>query len=213
VRVDYPENPLAESDGPLDMAIPLSTCAFSRLSARAVLREATNAIHERMHWHPGISQVARGTIGREEYRHLLNRTYGFYSMAEPLLGLPGGQTDALSQDLADLGMSAAEIKVLRLCAAPMIGRRLTELAGAQYVLLGASLGGKAMARAIVTRSSGKADLPIRFLSGNGAGDWQTFVVRLEALLPDQGSRAQAAEAAFKMFAAYESWMDGWLEAA
>ncbi len=78
--------------------------------------------------------------------------------------------------------------------------------GARYVLLGASLGGKVMARAIAGRTDGHAALPVRFLTGTGENDWKIFAAELEDNLPDAASRAAAAMAAKATFATYEDWM-------
>lgn len=175
-------------------------------SARAALRAATHDIHERMHRHPGLARLAAGTISRDEYRHLLSRSYGFYAVVEPILGLSGGLTDCLVQDLDELGMTASAVKNLPRCTPPPVEFGRAGIIGARYVLLGASLGGKAMARALVGRNCGSSVLPVRFLTGLGADDWSRFAAGLEASLPDAVSRTRAAKTAVSIFAAYEDWM-------
>lgn len=181
--------------------------ALRQATARAVLKLSTQAIHERLHGHPDLAQLAAGTIGRADYRRVLARSYGFYAVAEPKLGLGREATRSLCEDLIDLGMSASAVANLPCCARLTIGQGPAELIGARYVLLGASLGGKVMARAIAGRASGEPALPVRFLTGTGANDWKTFAADLEAKLPDAGSRARAAKAATAVFAAYERWME------
>ena len=164
------------------------------------------AIHERLHRHPGLSRLTTGTVDRDEYRCLLARSYGFYAVVEPMLGLAGRLTERLVQDLTELGVGAAAIEALPRCGLPPIGCDQAELIGARYVLLGASLGGKVMARAIAARTDGHAALPVRFLTGMGENDWKTFAAELEDDLPDAASRTRAAKAAKATFAAYEEWM-------
>jgi heme oxygenase len=159
-----------------------------------------------LHRHPALSRLAAGTVDRDEYRHLLAQSYGFYAVVEPMLGLANGLTDCLAADLTDLGLSAASIAVLPRCAPPAFGRGHAEMIGAHYVLLGASLGGKVMARALSARSSGAAALPVRFLTGTNADDWRHFAAGLDAELPDAAAQDLAAAAAVLMFAAYEVWM-------
>ncbi len=176
-------------------------------AARTALRTATEVIHRRMHRHPGLARLAAGTIGRAEYSRLLARSYGFYAMAEPLIGLPGKGSDCLARDLAELGVSAADIAGLPRCVRLDIGNGHAALTGARYVLFGASLGGKVMAKAMAGRPGDEAALPVRFLTSLGENDWKAFATGLEAALPDASSRIQAVAAATATFAAYEQWME------
>lgn len=176
-----------------------------QMTSRMALQSATSTIHQRLHQHPGLARLAAGTIGRDEYRRLLGRSYGFYVMAEPLLGFASRLTDCLAQDLTDLGVGHAEVAELPRCTAMTVGHGHAETIGSRYVLIGASLGGKVMAKAIARHD---ATLPVRFLTGLGENDWKDFVSELEANLPDAGSRTRAAKAAAVTFAAYEDWMAG-----
>ena len=175
-------------------------------TARTALRTATHDIHERMHRHPALSRLAAGTIGRDAYRHLLARSYGFYAMIEPVLGLAGNSTECLFDDLTTLGMTPAAIDDLPRCAPLAVGQGQAEAIGARYVLLGASLGGKVMARAIADRPEGDAALPVRFLTGTSDTAWKIFATNLESDLPDAALRTRAAKAATAVFAAYDEWM-------
>lgn len=181
-------------------------CAAPAQAARSALRSATHDIHERLHRHPALSRLAAGTVGLDEYRHLLARSYGFYATVEPMLGFAEGLTDCLVGDLAEMGISAEEIAALPRCPPPPIGRGQAEMIGARYVLLGASLGGRVMARALSACSSGAAALPVRFLTSTSATDWSSFAAGLDSNLPDAAARDRAAAAAVAMFAAYEEWM-------
>ena len=175
-------------------------------TARTALRTATHDIHERMHRHPALSRLAAGTIERDEYRRLLARSYGFYAMIEPVLGLVGNLTECLVDDLTTLGMTPAAINDLPRCAPLAVGQGQAESIGARYVLLGASLGGKVMARAMAGRTDGDAALPVRFLTGTDDTEWKIFATDLENNLPDTALRARAAKAAAAVFTAYEEWM-------
>ena len=173
--------------------------------SRLALRAATDEIHQRMHQHPGLARLAAGTIGRDEYCRLLARSYGFYVVVEPIAGLSGRLTESLVRDLADLGLTAAAVSGLPRCMSLKISDGHPEMIGARYVLLGASLGGKVMAKAVARQNGGTA-LPTQFLNGSGDNDWKGFVAQLEAALPDVASRSRAAVAANATFAAYEEWM-------
>ena len=134
----------------------------SELSARSVLRSATDDIHERMHRHSGFALLATGTIERAAYRRLLARSYGFYAMAERMLGRGDDWVGRLAHDLADLGLSHQAIARLPQCPPPTFGKGAADRIGATYVLLGASLGGRVMARAVAHRASASEPLPTRF---------------------------------------------------
>lgn len=190
---------------------PVSGAALGRAmsndpgAARRALRSATQEVHQRLHRHPGLARLAAGTIGRDEYTRLLARSFGFHAMAEPLVGLSGARTACLSRDLTALGLSAAEIAALPRCPPLQIAPAQAELIGAHYVLIGASLGGKVMARAVAERNPADA-LPVEFLTELGEDEWKTFAAALEDRLPDGCARTRAATAARATFAAYEDWM-------
>lgn len=203
---DARSNVVSRHNSPENLAARLHATCEHLTPSRTALRTATQAVHQRMHRHPGLARLAAGTIGRSEYCRLLARSYGFYAVVEPLADLPGKFTECLAQDLTDLGMAAAAVSALPRCAHLMIGGGHSELIGARYVLLGASMGGKVMAKAIAGHNGGNAALPIRFLTGSAENDWKGFVAELEATLPDADSRSRAVVAANATFAAFEDWM-------
>lgn len=175
-------------------------------SARSLLRAATHDIHDRMHHHPPLARLAAGTIGRNEYCRVLVRSYGFYTMAEPALGLSGRWTACLRDDIAELGMTSSAIDDLPRCAPLDVCQSQADIIGARYVLYGASLGGKVMARAISGHTKGQAELPVRFLTAMAQNEWTAFAADLEKNLSNASLRTCAANAAIAMFRAYEEWM-------
>jgi heme oxygenase len=196
-----------ESDEALVVSINDDRNLNERLeTARHMLRLATHDIHERLHRHPALVRLAAGTIKKDEYRLVLARSYGFYAMAEPALGLSGQSTANLRADLADLDMRSSECDALPRCAPFALGQELPELIGGQYVLLGASLGGTVMARAIARHTDGYAALPVRFLTAMDNQSWTRFSADLEYKLSNVALRARASRAAATVFAAYEDWM-------
>lgn len=189
----------------MNQALAERTPPVRRRSARFVLRDATDAIHQRMHRHAGYAAVAAGVIGRAAYARLLARSLGFYAPVEPLAGLDGTATMRLVEDLSALGMTQATIDALPRCSPPAIGDGVVERLGAAYVLSGAALGGLVMARALPTT------FPARFLGGE-AGEgmrWRGFVDRLDQTCVTDDHRARATHAAVTTFAAFEDWMNGW----
>lgn len=101
-----------------------------------------------------------------------------------MLGLPGQLADLLALDLCELGLDAAAVEALPRYAAPLVNYGYAEMIGASYVLLGASLGGKVMARALAGGEHRDPELPVRFLTGIDAGHWTRFAGALDANLPD-----------------------------
>ncbi len=75
---------------------------------RSALRTATCDIHERRHCHPALSRLAASTADPDGYRHLPARSYGFYAVDEPMLGVGGGLTGCLVWDLPEAGLSAGD---------------------------------------------------------------------------------------------------------
>jgi heme oxygenase (biliverdin-IX-beta and delta-forming) len=177
--------------------------------ARSILRAATDEVHERMHHHPGFAQLAAGRIERIAYRRLLARSYGFYTMAEELVDRGNNWACRLALDLAELGLTEQALGHLPRCPPPVIGTDQAARVGATYVLLGASLGGKVMARAVTCGACAGEKLPTRFLAGDDNASWKDLVANLDTLLPDECARSRAARSAVTMFCAFETWMNGW----
>lgn len=175
-------------------------------SARIVLRTATDAIHQRMHHHAGYAMLADGSISAAGYRALLARSFGFHQPVEPLAGMDGRATTNLISDLIALGLTPAAIAALPRCALPAIGSSAVEQIGAAYVLTGASLGGKVLARAV------PGPLPTRFLANEGAdgSEWRSVLRILEETCASDDNRALATESALTIFSALEDWMSGWM---
>lgn len=142
-----------------------------------------------MHHHPALARLAAATTGRDEYCRVLARSYGFYIMAEPALGLGGKLTDCLVADMTELGMTPAAIAALPRCTNLGCVQEHSALIGVRYVLISASLGGKVMARAITGWTGGDGALPVRFLTGMTENDLKAFAAGLETHLPDGASNS------------------------
>ena len=176
--------------------------------ARGALRAATDDIHTRLHGHPGFKQLAAGTISRGDYRLLLARSYGFY-VAMPEISWADAAARRLEQDLKALGMTADAIADLPRCANVSVVSSPAEHTGVAYVLLGASLGGRVMARALAQRTGSAA--PVAFLTGTGSDEWVSFSAGLDQALADEASLGAALISAVKTFEAFENWMNGWAQ--
>jgi heme oxygenase len=170
--------------------------------ARSILRSATDDIHQRMHRHPGFALLAAGTIERAAYRRLLARSYGFYVTAERLIERGDDWVCRLVDDLLELGLTDQAIAELPRCPSPAIERDEAARIGATHVLLGASLGGKVMARTVARRASVGDGLPTRFLACDDNESSKVFAAQLDVILPSNGARASAARTAVTFFEAF-----------
>lgn len=183
-------------------------------SARAALREATEAAHLRLHAIPAFEALAAGRITRPAYAALLRRKLGFHAALEarlaeaPDLALFGVDLAArrrshlLRADLAWLGADdAAELAPLARC-----GTAAAAL-GALYVAEGSTLGGRHLARALDTILPPGAD-GRRFLLGHGErhGEmWRACCAAIERCGAEPAARARMIAAAHDTFAAFEAW--------
>ena len=69
---------------------------------RNALRAATRGAHERLHRHPGLAAIAKGTISRFDYCKVLTRLLGFHIPFELALGLLPERSVWLRADLQSL---------------------------------------------------------------------------------------------------------------
>jgi heme oxygenase len=180
------------------------------VSCRALLRDATQEPHERLHGHAGFAAVKDGTISLAQYRALLARLYGFYLPFERATGMDPIRTHWLGTDLIAVGGDrAASIA----CCTDMLRydtpeRRL----GALYVVEGSALGGRQLYRGLDRLLGAASADGRRFFAGRGAGTgaaWLGYLDRLAAVGPD---RAAVVGAAIETFAVFEAWLGGWSDA-
>ncbi|MBG0811977.1 biliverdin-producing heme oxygenase [Methylosinus sp. H3A] len=182
--------------------------------ARAALRSATHAAHQRLHGHPALAALAAGTIAPTQYLQLLARLYGFHLPFERALteaslrhGVDlriGARAHLLARDLVDLGAMGEAIAILPMAEAPAL-RSPGEWLGALYVREGSTLGAMRLAAALDPLLGDGNPRGRRFLSGGDAEGWRQCCAALEAgaargLLPEivEGARAS--------FHALERWL-------
>jgi heme oxygenase len=184
-------------------------------SCRDLLRSATEAPHERLHLHTGFSVVKDGTITLPDYRALLICLYGFYQPFERALGSDPIRTQWLERDLAWLGVSAATVPNIRLCASIPRYDSVEHRLGALYVVEGSALGGRMLCRGLDRLLGPTAIEGRRFFAGRGAhtGDaWRDVLDRLASVGPELGARAALVSAAVETFKVFETWLGDWNEA-
>ena len=176
------------------------------------LRAATREIHERLHHHAGFMAVQNGSIGAGQYRQLLARLYGFHTAFEQTARIVPARSRWLALDLAALGMSAEDVKLIALCPAIPDLDSVERLLGARYVIEGSMLGGRALARGLDRLCGVGVTTGRRFFRGRGAGTgaaWNAYLATLDALPVGQQSGAAAVDAAVDTFRVFEAWLSDW----
>jgi heme oxygenase len=186
-------------------------------AARAALRAATAAAHERLHVLPPFAALADGKLGRTEYVALLGRLLGFHAAVEArlaaapsLIGYGIDLTERrraplLLQDLAAMGAppATAETQLPWLGTAPMA-------MGCLYVTEGSTLGGRLLARGL-DRLLGSGTAGRSFLLGRGARHgalWQSFCLALERCGAEPDGVDGMVGGADMTFTAFERWFSG-----
>lgn len=161
---------------------------------RQQLRDATAAVHEALHHHPGFVSLLERRITLAEYRALLARLYGFHLPLERGLRTASRRilgefnvhalerSPALRADLQSLGMSDGEIDALPLFDDLRPVRSHAELMGRLYVVEGSALGGRVLASRLDGLLGPDGTEARQFFTGRAAPDplpWSAFCKLLE----------------------------------
>ena len=195
---------------------------------RARLREATAAVHQRLHGHEGFAAVSAGAVSMADYRALLERLWGFHKAFETALAGAGcaeaagfdlarrARSGLIEQDLTRLGADAAGIALLETCPDLPPPKSLGETMGALYVVEGSTLGGQQIARALAPLFNARGEEGCRFFLGHGEAHsamWRAFLIRLEECAREPGAAQAMIDGAVVTFAVFEEWMSGWKQPA
>jgi heme oxygenase len=192
---------------------------------RAMLQQATSEIHETMHRLPGFVRVAAGTSTKDEYFLLLRRLLGFHGPLERALRaadsavadgryrkIPCGRarekSSLLRADLTDLGATSPDIVSTPLCKALPAVTSGDEIMGCLYVIEGAALGGKQIARALDGMLGAHTVAARRFFLGRPDPDplpWVVFCRLLESHAAN-GDPAATAASARRTFESMSEWL-------
>jgi heme oxygenase len=182
---------------------------------RQTLREATSAVHERLHHHPGFAAIQNGTIDLAGYRALLVRLYGFYLPFEAAVDAAGERSAWLRADLGDLAAvtaGAGTFETIPRC--PWFPRCDTQPSrlGALYVVEGSTLGGRQLARKLDRLLGSHGVEGRRFFLGRGsstAAGWNRFLARLTAAGSSRTARDEIVASAVTTFGIFEEWLCDW----
>jgi heme oxygenase (biliverdin-IX-beta and delta-forming) len=180
--------------------------------AREALRQATRPCHARLEARLAPDAL---TASKDAYRRVLAALYGFYEPLEPRVyprvfggGTRRAKAPLLRADLLALGLSPSELAGLPRCAHLPECHGLPAALGIAYVLEGASLGGRLLARRAHERLGLTAASGARFFHGYGrdtARMWRGFLTMLEGALDERGpDRALASSR--HTFESLEIWL-------
>jgi len=190
----------------------------------AQLRQATAAVHERLHHHAGFAAAAAGTISLSDYRLLLERLWGFHHAFEAVLRNMDTQHNTaidlskraraplLKSDLRTLGLDQSAIADLPQCDCLSKPKNEMEFMGALYVVEGSTLGGVHIARALTALFATESGDGRHFFLGYGEDHgimWRTFLVQLENAAQTPSDEAHIIHGAETTFQDFEKWMSGW----
>jgi heme oxygenase len=182
-------------------------------AARIALRQATGAVHERLHGVPVFSRLAAGRIEAAEYVALLRRLLGFHLGVEAAL--------AAAPSLAPYGIAVEERRRSPMLVADLKALGAAPLApvaplpppcsaawamGCLYVTEGSTLGGLHLARALDAVLPGEAGRS--FLRGYGARHgamWRDCCAAIEACGAEAGRLAAMVAGAEATFESFEGW--------
>lgn len=184
------------------------------------LRSATRTHHERLERRLGLVDP---NLGLPRYLQLLIALHGFYAPLEARLrSLPGWDEvgldigarcrkhELLRDDLAALGVSRGEVSVLPRCRRLPSPVAAPEAMGCLYVLEGATLGGRVIARHLSSSLGLAPERGASFFAGYGAatdGRWRDFLLRLEPVAEGEGRRRRVLELAAETFDNLELWLE------
>ncbi|MEC4717946.1 biliverdin-producing heme oxygenase [Noviherbaspirillum sp. CPCC 100848] len=186
---------------------------INKLIAIEALRAATRDAHERLEHD---LQVARPDASRDDYLHYLQDLRGWmlpfdaalWSAAWPAAmeaQARAGKLDWIDCDLRAAGMSQDAIHALPEAGFTPDLATLPARFGIAYVIEGAQLGTKVLAKALAPKL---APWSPRWLAGYGesnAKKWRTFVECLESSLASMEAQRVAAMAAADAFASLADW--------
>lgn len=165
-------------------------------------------------------KIADRVQNLENYRHLLERFYGFHLPFEGKIGKVKGweatgynprlrlKSPWLRKDLEALGLEEEAIQQLPVCPLLPEMRTLAQGFGCAYVIEGSTLGGRHIAK-LLDSGSGEG-LPRRFFQSYGeevGPRWKEFCARLEQFAAgNPQSEPEILWAAQQTFTCFHQWL-------
>lgn len=177
------------------------------------------ASHTKIEANPTLAKLTGNSLAESDYKSILARYYGFFSVLESDLRSQGAEklvpdfsarvrTPRLMADLKSLGLSDSDVAALPKCSdLPSVDSN-SKMMGVMYVTEGSTLGGMLIAKHLRT-------LPF-FNETNGhffteeapvvSARWKAFIEKLETASADLNEDETLA-AASETFRKLDAWMD------
>jgi heme oxygenase len=182
---------------------------------KAATRELHHSVENRVDIYSAVKDI-------EAYRRLLQQFLGFFQPLEgQLRTVPEIQvvipdfegrmrSRLLEADLAEVGLSGAEIRELPRCSNLPRTLDASHALGCLYVLEGSTLGGQVIAREIAIQNA-EASRACRFFRSDDDHvglRWKRFAAAVEAYGEDHPSRSDViCDSALETFRCLEGWID------
>jgi heme oxygenase len=181
-------------------------------SLRDQIYSLTKPIHDRLDGDPDSVRAIQPTATRDDFVHLLKRTYGFVKPVEEALVAQNKilapvfkfetRAEIVLEDLRVLGVRVAGLPVMS--STPTI-QTVGHAMGVAYVLEGSKMGGLVIAKQ-VSRFSG---IESRFfLPGEPKSvvkEFQAFCAKLDVFARCECDERDAVDAAIETFALIDAW--------
>ncbi|MFA6222764.1 MAG: biliverdin-producing heme oxygenase [Desulfomonilaceae bacterium] len=185
------------------------------------LREAIMPLHDEAEKSGPLSAIEQKTITLERYKKILERLYGFISVAEDLIiheiqpsGLdfgPRTRTNHLENDLIFLGHTRDSLTEIPLCDDISAIRTIHGALGLAYLSEGSRLGGLVLSKDLVD-CFGFVDFQgYAYFASNGMDVpslWLSFKDFMENYVESQGGGSEIILAARNGFASLNEWLAG-----
>jgi len=185
------------------------------------LREAIMPLHDEAEKTGPLSGIEQKTITLERYKKILERLYGFVSVAENLIiheirpsGLdfsPRARTNHLVNDLVFLGHTRESLREIPLCNDISAIRTLHGALGLAYLSEGSRLGGLVLSKDLVD-CFGFIDFHgYAYFASNGMAVpdlWLSFKEFMENYVETHGGGSEIILAARSGFASLNEWLAG-----
>lgn len=186
------------------------------------LRNTTRTSHQRLHDHPLLRQLFSERVVLSDYVRILEFFYGFYRPLETHLGRAASglaentgwagplRSRWLEDDLLFLGHQAQTLQDLPICHDRFVLSQPSDIWGTLYVVEGSTLGGRIVARRLVDLYGPAMKSACHFFSSYGqdtSSRWLTFQKKLCARAHSDSFRRGTIEAACRLFASLERWLD------
>ncbi|NGZ74742.1 biliverdin-producing heme oxygenase [Saccharibacillus alkalitolerans] len=187
------------------------------------LRNESAPYHDRVEANPYATAIMDGTIGLEEYKHYLERFYGFLFPLERLaesseaLSASGYDLEArrktpmLEKDLDKLGVSAHDRGSLPLCEELPDLSTPAKLLGCFYVIEGSTMGGQMITKKLSQTLPVTPEAGLSYFNAYGGetrSRWTAFRERLLEADRSEELREEMTSSAIETFSLLERWLGG-----